>query len=379
MKTTQRTAEACIASYIVTSETTATVPFAVCNPSNLRVRIHSNSDRESGLSTFVDVADGRWHFVAIMWNAEDGRLYVYDNGMLMFDGGPFHEGDALESGGLLLVGQLALSGDTTPCVSTVTSETLDTVLLDSSVDVACDTVSGHGFIGQLQHIHLWSRTLVQSELLKELAWPMQVMTNGLLLGWNVDESYLLNSQRTLVNDFAISGQAQQNVGVLHCASATEPCLLAGTIPSLTPSFPCGQVYSNIWQFAAPAPFLAQLASAYAGRLHFRMLAPSFNGSPRPRRGMLSIIGAGNLHISLSLGTFALPSKDSWTYYSAILREDFGWISEPSGAAVSAQTFQAVLVTAKALWIRGDLWGYSASSGQQGQEVVYLNDITLVAK
>ncbi|GAB9468084.1 hypothetical protein Gpo141_00005410 [Globisporangium polare] len=108
-----------------------------------------------------------------------------------------------------------------------------------------------------------------------------------------------------------------------------------------------------------------------------MLAPSFNGSPRPRRGQISISDAVGNQMSLALGTFPLPSALFWTSYAVVLREDFGWIREPEGTAMAPGEFREILGNATKLWIRGDLWGYDASG--QGQEAVYLDQVAVYAR
>lgn len=375
MKTTTQNPTACIASYALVSDTVRAIPFAICNPSNLELLINSRYNRD-GLTTFVNISNNEWHFLAITWNAEDGRVYMYDNGMLVFDGGPYRVGNALESGGRFILGGLALSGPEDPChPPNVQSSGID----GTSAETECAIEKESGFVGEVQHVHLWSRVLARSEIRKELSWPMQVVSNGLVFGWNFDTTHLLE-QGTFVNDISTKGQAQKHIGFIHCGSSqgsSSSCLAPGVLPSISPAFPCGQVYSNIWHFAAPHDLLVQLRKAYGGRLQYQLLAPSFNGSPRPRRGQVSIFDGEGNQISLALGSFPLPSSNSWTSYSVILREDFGWIKEPSGDPVASTEFPQIIANAAALWIRGDLWGYDASG--QGQEVVYMNDIAVFAR
>ncbi|GMF49134.1 unnamed protein product [Phytophthora fragariaefolia] len=408
VKTSQANSGACFYSYAVSSVTASAVSLALCNPSSVQLLLNAESDA-SGLSTFVNISDNTWHFLAITWNSEDGRVRVFDNGMLAFDGGPYREGKTIEPNGVFMVGQLVLSSSSKmPCAfgaevlaqSTASSSSVEQIVLTATTDDAsCNVVADSGFKGQIQHVHVWSRVLARSELLGELSWPLRVVSNGLVLGWNFDSSFLLLQGR-VVSDLSVQGQEQKNLGVLHCATrntsslqlastlATNTasnrvsrCLLPGTIPRLDAAFPCGPVFSNIWQFSAPVAFTAQLKRAYGGRLQFRLLAPSSNGSPRPRRGQVSIFGTGSdgvaTQISVALGSFDLPSASRWTYYSVVLREDFGWITEPSAASLTSDEFQAVLASATALWIRGDIWGYDVTG--PGQEVVYLNDVALYAR
>ncbi|GMF32267.1 unnamed protein product [Phytophthora lilii] len=404
VRTAQSDPGACFYSYAVSSVSAPTVPLALCNPSNLQLFINAESD-VSGLATFVNISDNTWHFLAVTWNSKDGRVRVFDNGMLAFDGGPYREGKAIESNGFFVAGQLVLSSAyKAPC--TVGGEALSQTLAPSSSDVAptaedvsCNVVAHSGLKGELQHIHVWSRVLARSELLGELAWPLRLVSNGLILGWNFDSSYLLLQGR-VVNDLSMQGQEQKNLGVLHCSStntsslelpptlpansstsSVSRCLLRGELPRLDATFPCGPVFSNIWQYSAPVQFTSSLKNAYGGRLQFRLLAPSFNGSPRPRRGQVSIFGTDGdglaTQISTALGSFDLPSAFRWTYYSVVLREDFGWITEPAGASLTSDDFRAILASATALWIRGDIWGYDSSG--PGQEVVYLNDVVLYTR
>lgn len=378
VKTAQTDPNACLVSYASATNTSWTVPLAICNPTNLELFINADSSA-SGLATFVNVSDNQWHFVAFTWSPDDGRVVVYDNGMLAFDGGPYRVGKTVEAGGVLVLGHLVLSttSGSSPC--SIISE-VNLSVSSSDAQGGCQVVEGAGLVGSMQHVHLWSRRLSRTELLKELAWPQVVVSNALVLGWNFDSAYL-QSQGRIVADFALKGQQRQYPGFVHCPraanSSSATCIFSGEIPSINQGFPCGQVYSNLWHFAAPDKFIDQLPNAYGGRLQFRMFAPSFNGAPRPRRGRLSIFTSDGLHSSLSLGTFALPSASVWTHYSAVLREDFGWIDEPSGASLATNEFKQRLAKASALWIRGDLWGYDATG--PGQEIVYLNDVALFSR
>lgn len=328
------------------------------------------------LSTFVNISDNTWHFLLVTWNTEDGRVALYDNGMLVFDGGPFRVHETLDSGGLFILGGLVSSQEQPqhPCTvsSTQTSDGLG-----QTTSATCNMDAEAGFIGKLQHVHIWSRVISHSEMTKELAWPFQVASNGLVFGWNFDAAYL-SEQGSVVNDISTKGQAQKNLGSIHCSSSLKSsCLVPGELPRVAPGFPCGQVYANIWSFAAPVEVLEALKRAHGGRLQFEMLAPSFNGSPRPRRGQISIFDTAGNQISLAMGTFPLPSASLWTSYAVVLREDFGWIREPEGTALAPSEFEEILGNAAALWIRGDLWGYDASG--QGQEAVYLNEVAVYAR
>ena len=77
---------------------------------------------------------------------------------------------------------------------------------------------------------------------------------------------------------------------------------------------------------------------------------------------------------LVLVDFGVPRADGWTSYSVILREDQGWITEPTSGAVSFQDMYAVLGNVTAILIRGDAWVCGGES--TGEEAVYLNDVRL---
>lgn len=61
----------------------------------------------------------------------------------------------------------------------------------------------------------------------------------------------------------------------------------------------------------------------------------------------------------------------------ILREDHGWLWEPLGGSLTAGDMRAVLADAGELSIRGDIRVFG--KGGSGQEVVYLQDVKLLAK
>lgn len=72
---------------------------------------------------------------------------------------------------------------------------------------------------------------------------------------------------------------------------------------------------------------------------------------------------------------ALSGK--WIYVSVVIREDHGWLEEPLGDALTATRMKAVLADASELLIRGDTHVFGNGGG--GQEVVYLQDVQLLAR
>lgn len=63
--------------------------------------------------------------------------------------------------------------------------------------------------------------------------------------------------------------------------------------------------------------------------------------------------------------------------SVVLREDHGWLHEPLGQDVAMVEMKDILENASDLLIRGDLRVFGRSGG--GQEVVYLQDVRLLAR
>jgi hypothetical protein len=107
-----------------------------------------------------------------------------------------------------------------------------------------------------------------------------------------------------------------------------------------------------------------------------MHSPTHNGRARARRGTIALFGGG-VEISAPLSLFALPSTTGFSSYSAVLREDFGWVTEPSNELVTNLVMKAVLKNVTAVLFRGDDWVYDASG--PGQEITYLNNVQLLAK
>lgn len=78
--------------------------------------------------------------------------------------------------------------------------------------------------------------------------------------------------------------------------------------------------------------------------------------------------------SCALSDFSLPQGSKWTSYSAILREDFGWVTEPGNQLLTSTAMKDLLSDVASIKVRGDLWVYSSQG--YGQETVYLQDVYL---
>mmetsp|Transcript_6123 Transcript_6123/g.12698 ORF Transcript_6123/g.12698 Transcript_6123/m.12698 type:complete len:214 (+) Transcript_6123:40-681(+) len=166
------------------------------------------------------------------------------------------------------------------------------------------------------------------------------------------------------------------------ASTSGATLVVGTPKSYMPLYPCGEIYSNIWHFsaAASAGFTGDMKQAYGGRLQFKMMTSSYNGSIRSSRGSVVILSTSGMAISYRR-VFGPPHTngglEQWNYYSVVLREDHGWYSEPGGVLLTRQQFEDVLENVDKLLIRGDEYVYGADG--HGSEVVAINDVALYKK
>ena len=263
--------------------------------------------------------------------------------------------ETMSAGGVVLVGQMPADGCTAG---------------------TCSYDGGRGLVGDLQNVRIWSRLLSSSDVLHGIRWPFAGSTAGLLLYWRFATSttnqYMSDTGLSVTD---ISGQAGSikaagHTGVLSPAGAR----IVDDTPSLNPNLPCGKVYENTWHFAAPSKFRGDLSSAYGGRLQFSLYSPSHNGRARNTRGAVALFGSG-IELSFPLPLFELPSSSGWSSYSAILREDFGWVVEPAGTPASTLAMRAVLKNVSSLLIRGDGWVYDQSG--PGQEVMYLNAVKLI--
>jgi hypothetical protein len=151
--------------------------------------------------------------------------------------------------------------------------------------------------------------------------------------------------------------------------------------------PCTE--DSVWYFNAPASFLrptqnvnqnmnasSSLADLYDGRLQFEMKAASKSGVLRPGRGFVELYSNAPPYVISNVlpNSFELPSLMKWKAYSIVLREDFGWRTEPDHRAVTHEDMLAMLSSATSLRIRGDHWICDANG--DGQEAVYINNVRI---
>lgn len=102
------------------------------------------------------------------------------------------------------------------------------------------------------------------------------------------------------------------------------------------------------------------------------------GDIRSTRGAVIIRSRSGQEISWNqIFDVAEAAPGQWTHVSVVLREDHGWLHEPLGKDVTIAEMKDILDNANDLLIRGDLRVFGRSGG--GQEVVYLQDVRLLAK
>jgi len=294
--------------------------------------------RNMGVRTGLNLADGKWHFLAITWQSAGGEVRVYKDGLLVFDGGPYRADETLSKNGVLSLGVTSLG-----CAA------------------SCTYDENTGFTGQLQNVRLWNSVRSQSQVQDEMKWPFTSFQGNLVLYWRFIHGYD-SSENIAVGGVPLYGQLQGDARILDGISS----------PSIHPKYPCGEVNSNIFYFQAPVS--GDIRTLYNGRIQFKMLAPSQHGTMRSARGAIRII-SNQTTISNSLMGQKQPDNIQWRGFSAVLHEEFGWIKEPSGQKVSLEEFRRVLGDVSAIQVRGDVMVYSTSGS--GQETSYINDFRLI--
>jgi hypothetical protein len=116
-----------------------------------------------GQSTATGLAanDGRWHHIAVTWRSSDGRVSVYLDSLDTPILAPVAAGYSLPSGGSLVFGQRSPLGN----------------VLDP----------GGAFLGELDEIRIWDRTLDLSEIQARLYSTLRGDEAGLVAYWPLDQ------------------------------------------------------------------------------------------------------------------------------------------------------------------------------------------------
>ena len=355
IKTSTLSAGAVFFSYQVDGAAAGTHEIALANPSNLAVIIRGSLDEnriEGSAFTGINLADGAWHFLSVSWGSHGGRIFVYVDALISYTDTMMSEGVSLKSGGSVVIGQAQASG---ACHSTESS--------------ACQFEPGTGFEGRIQNMRIFDHIRTTLLVGRDMEWPYTAYQGGLVTYWRFAKSTMEHSDKgdTFTENLAIMGR-KQTIAMSSGAS------IADDVPSLNPDFPC-VVHNNTFYYVAPESYSTAIRSSYGGRLIFEMKSSSFNGVARNGRGFVQIVGGGKT-ISSTLPYFDIPgTKEGWMGYSITLREDAGWVKEPTGTPADFSTFYSVIRNATELRLRGDNYKFSGSDGW-GMETTYLNRVRL---
>ena len=313
-----------------------------------------------GIKLGINLADDDWHFVAVSWRGSDGRVIAYKDGEKVFDGGPYKVGEVLKSGGGVVLGRRAKRG----CLYDHT----DSVLSN------CEFVENTGFIGHLQNVMLMQGFLDNAKVAQAMKIPTEIGMDTLMMFWRFG---IADSEGRIVKDSSGQGLSDWEGGNEGYASEEGSRLVVGT-PIMekggTQSFPCGEIYKNIWHF--DSGWEGDLKGAYGGRLQFKLRANSFHGNERNGRGSVVLIGDDGSSVSYKSKFGGLKGGD-WVYYSVVLREDHGWVNEPGGDLCNREKLEGILEGLDKLLIRGDEFVYGEAG--MGMEVVSINEVKLFAK
>jgi hypothetical protein len=376
--------------------------FALYDQRSLRVVIKDRTDgtwRIPALDTGVSFNDGEWNHLVVTWSSSSGRVRLFKNGASVFDsstsgGGPYKKGALLYARGRIAAGQ-----------GMVRAETLE--------------FSAHnGFVGDLQNLRVYRRDIsMRSGFTTDMLWPFQLGAGAprghghVLLYWRFSSAYFegdgQQQQQEEDNGFVLSNVSIVNIAENAEANSPDPAISPGLdvyrgITSPTGTKIGGGVASagatlsscvedDSWYFSAPSAFVTPttfttassaqntLVDLYNGRIQFEMRIASSAGTLRPPRGTVEIYSS----VSPYVISYVLPwqfarsrggDDASWLQYSVTLREDFSWVTEPSGSPVTHAEMLAVLGSATAIRIRGDAYVCDASG--DGREAVYVNNLRL---
>jgi hypothetical protein len=401
------------------------VELLIYNPSDITLAINTKVTQTGrGHRTGVSVVDGRWHLITLTWRSSNGELQLMDNGKTVYVGGPYRSLHRLRPGGVLSVGQFQLRDGKGVCAHVeVSGEGVERCTWSGAAK------DGWGLVGYVQDVRVWDYVLTDLEAAQGLQWPYELGHEGLIVYWRVEpgtttsvadtemEELFASNWTMVVDDSSHFGA--DHVGVINMGYSVGASPVAADTPSSHPHFPCGAVHHNVWYFAMPDAYLGNKVSAYNGRLQFRLRVTSHSGTVRDPRGAVIMEGAGSRHtpgirLSFALGNFqqlheplgkqsrdlldapawhaiqaghaqsnatrartsVYGSTTAWVQYSVPLREDFGWLREPLGAAATADDMLSVLGELTGMYVRGD--AYQMGSNGDGTEVMYIQDVRLIA-
>lgn len=194
------------------------------------------------------------------------------DGAEVFNGGPYKVGEVIRTGGSGMLG-MAQDG---PCSYT-----------GEGVLTGCVIEENTGFIGQMQNLHLMKAFVGQEEASLMMQVPSQISMETVSTLWKFGMS---SSTGRVIADSSGKGSHEYPNGNQGYASNSGATLKIGTPKNYSPMYPCGEIYSNIWHFAGGESFKGDLNAAYGGRLQFKLMASSFSGNVRSKRGSVVLIG-----------------------------------------------------------------------------------------
>ena len=205
---------------------------------------------------------------------------------------------------------------------------------------------------------------------------------------------------TSVTGVSIGGGAAAALQALSSSSPSSSLLPSSSAVALSPC-----VEDAVWYFSTPADFFkpatpgggdggvravingsSSLVEFYDGRLQFEMMQASSAGVLRSARGAVEIYSEASPYvISHLISDELLPphssggsenaGSDPWSRFSVVLREDMGWVREPSGSGpLTTEEMRTALGSATAIRIRGDAFVCDATG--DGREAVYVNHVRL---
>ena len=307
---------------------------------------------------------------------------AYKDGVRAFDGGPYKVGEKLTRGGGVMAGNLLKRG----CGYGEGGEGEEVIL------TRCEIVENSGFRGHLQNLVLSTAGFWSDESIgPAVKLPSALNMDSVLLFWKFGVGSEMSRGRVIL-DASGQGLHEWEGGNQGYVAETGVRLVVGT-PKLgnmvdsdsdsdsdsdpnPGTFPCGEIYKNIWHFQGPqGEWSGDLRAAYGGRLQFKMKASSWSGSERSGRGKVVLVGRNGDSVSYK-SKFEAPKGD-WVFYSVVLRPDHGFVNEPGGELTDEARMKGILGDLDRLLIRGDDYVYGAEG--IGMEVVVLNDVVLYAK
>ncbi|CAD7701100.1 unnamed protein product [Ostreobium quekettii] len=155
--------------------------FVISNYNDWHATVMGDEGPDAGTSAGLTSTDGRWHHIAVTWESDNGKLVLYDNGRVAWRA-VRAKGQKLPSGGTVVIG--SAQGCVGGCLST-----------GINADQNGSRYGPSDFIGVIDEMRIWSRTLRLKEILEGMsidqeseeqgAWDKR--STGLVAHWKFDE------------------------------------------------------------------------------------------------------------------------------------------------------------------------------------------------